>query len=263
MGQTARDQQRRDRVREYEKALAAARDPVAVLVLFARGREARAAGLALEEAFAATSPARAVTDADGGGRPGDQGAAGRAPAADRRLPAAVWVALRQGDLDATLEALVRASRADFVISVREEIDARYRLTSVPESRALPDVELLQAQTAAFLQIPADVVSIVVGWGPEDPRTAAEVDTLLDQRFGPATGERPVRTAATVATLATAGAEPPRDAAGERPRPPEAVPERRGLLMSESELVAMLALTAEQHAVLRTLTRQADVTVTLR
>jgi hypothetical protein len=216
VAQATREHARRERLREYEAALAAARLPVGVLVLLAQGREARASGEALEEAFAAT-PVEGVDDA-------------------RRLPAAVWVALRQGDVDATVDALVRLSRNEFVIASHEELDAGYRLTTVEERRALPDVELLHAQIAAFLQLPRDVVVIVAGWGPDDPRTAAEIDTLLEQRFGSAAARRP-------------------DPAVASERGP-----RAALLMSSAEFTAMLNLTPEQCAVLDTLIRQADVTV---
>ncbi|MDQ1720788.1 MAG: hypothetical protein QOI26_522, partial [Pseudonocardiales bacterium] len=108
MAHPTKDELRRERLREYDAALTAARSPVAVLALFASGREARAGGELLEEAFAAT----AVEGVD---------------AADR-LPAAVWVALRQGDVEATIELLMRMSRTEFVLAAHEEVDASYRLT---------------------------------------------------------------------------------------------------------------------------------------
>jgi hypothetical protein len=72
MAQAMKEQVRRARLREYEAALADARSPVGVLLLFAKGLEARASGEALEEAFAATA-VEGIEDA-------------------HRLPAAVWVA---------------------------------------------------------------------------------------------------------------------------------------------------------------------------
>ncbi len=219
MAQATKDEQRRERLREYDAALVAARSPVAVLGLFAKGREARSAGEPLEEEFAAT----AVDGVD----PADL------------LPASVWVALRQGDVEATIELLMRMSRTEFVLASHEEVDAGYRLTKVEERRALPDVELLVAQLAAFLRVPVDVVAIIAGWGADDPRTAAEIETLLEQRFG---------------------------AAASIQRRPAAVPESRrgasggGLSMSAAEFTALLNLTPEQGAVLDTLVRQATITI---
>src|SRR3954447_15816818 len=101
MAQGTKDELRRERLREYDAALTAARAPVAVLALFAAGREARAAGEVLGEGLAAT-------EVDGV-QPAD------------RLPAAVWVALRQADIDATLELLMRMSRTEFVLAAHEEL----------------------------------------------------------------------------------------------------------------------------------------------
>ena len=216
MAQSTKEHVRRERLREYEAALAVARSPVGVLVLLAKGRELRAGGEALEESFAAT-PVEGIDD-------------------DNRLPAAVWVALRQGDVDATIEALVRVSRHEFVIAAHEELDSGYRLTTVEECRALPDVELLQAQVAAFLQVPRDVVVIIASWGPDDPRTAAEIDTLFERRFGSATPS------------------------GSDPAAASASSPRAGLVMSSAEFTAMLNLTPEQRGVLATLVRQADITL---
>lgn len=208
MVQASKEQQRRDRVREYDATLAAARIPVSVMVHFVRAREARSTGVALEEEFGATV-------ADGVEDP---------------LPAAVWVALRQGDVDATIAALVRTSRLQFLIAEHEELDAGYRLTTVGERRGLPDVELLQLQLAAFLQIPPDVVTMIADWGPDDPKTVQEVDALIEQRFGPVDGLE--RQSAAKAALA----------------------------MSSSEFSALLHLTSQQQGVLSTLVRQSDITV---
>src|SRR5262249_49374637 len=94
------------RVLEDETAPATAHDPVAVLQLLAQGRERRSrpGGEPLEVAFAATP----VNDDEG-------------------LPAAVWVALRHGDVDASVTALLGASRTEFVVGEHEELDATYRL----------------------------------------------------------------------------------------------------------------------------------------
>jgi hypothetical protein len=195
------------RLVEYEAAVDAARGPMAVLQLLAQGREARSrtSDEPLEVAFAATT----VDGAD-------------------PLPAAVWVALRHGDLDASATALLGASRTEFVVGEHEELDSTYRLRTVEERRVLPDIGVLQLQMAAVLDIPWDVVTMLCEWGPDDPRTQHEVDALLDARFEVA-GELPAR--------------------GSR------------LQMSADELAALLQLTPEQGKLLNTLVRQADVTIT--
>ncbi len=147
------------------------------------------------------------------------------------LPAAVWVALRQGEVEASMAALLGASRTEFVVGEHEELDASYRLTTIEERRTLPDVDVLLTQLAAFLQIPRDVIAMIADWGPEDPRTANEIDALLDGRFGAS------------ATPAPAADQPHR------------------LEMSAAELAAMLQLTPDQRKLLRTLVRQTDVTIT--
>jgi hypothetical protein len=228
MAQGAKDELRRERLREYDAALTVARSPVAVLALFVAGREARAAGELLEEAFAATA-------VDG------------VEAADA-LPAAVWVALRQADIDATLELLMWMSRTEFVLAAHEELDARYRLTKVEERRPLPDVELLIAQLAAFLHIPRDVVAIISGWGAEDPRTAAEIETLLEQRFGSASASRPGPGAAGSVAVGSSAVPAPDGGGGS------------GLRMSSAEFSALLNLAPEQRAVLGTLVRQTEITI---
>jgi hypothetical protein len=223
MAQATKDELRRERLREYDAALTAARAPIAVLTLFVAGREARAAGELLEETFAATSV--------DGVEPADL------------LPAAVWVALRQGDIDATLELLLRMSRTEFVLAAHEELDARYRLTKVEERRPLPDVELLVAQLAAFLHVPRDVVAIISGWGADDPRTAAEIETLLEQRFGsPSTQQPGSRTGSPGRAPAPGG------------------PAGTGLRMSSAEFSALLNLAPEQRAVLHSLVRQTEITI---
>jgi hypothetical protein len=249
MAQAMKEQVRRARLREYEAALEGARSQVGVMLLFAQGLEIRAAGEALEEAFAAT-PVEGVEDA-------------------HRLPAAVWVTLRQGDVDATIDALIRVSHKEFVIDTHEELDVGYRLTTVEERRTLPDVELLEAQVAAFLQVPCDVVVIIAGWGPEHPRTAAEIGTLLDQRFGSA-----VASESNSAPVSANGSRTAADAddtfldqRSESAAPSESNSvvvlvsgPRTGLVMSSTEFTAMLNLSLEQRAVLGTLVRQADITI---
>lgn len=195
------------RVAEYEAALAAARMPTAVLQLLAEGRESRARPdeEPLEVAFARTQ----VDGADG-------------------LPAAVWVALRHGDIDASLAALLGASRTEFVVGEHEELDASYRLRTVEERRVLPDVGVLQMQMAAMLDIPWDVVVMLCEWGPDDPRTQKEIDALLDGRLRDRTS--------------AARSQPGR------------------LRMTADELAALLQLTAKQTTLLNTMVRQADITI---
>jgi hypothetical protein len=225
MVQTRRDEQRLERLREYEAALTDARPPVEVLVLFAKVREDRASDERLEEAFAA-SITEGVDDAD-------------------LLPAAVWVALRQGDVDAVVEALVRTSSTELVLAAHEQLDAGYRLTSVEERRALPDVGRLEAQIASFLRLPRDVVAMITSWGPDDPRTAVEIDALVEQRFG-----SPPR----LTTPARARREPNSGAIAQASGP------GISLFMSSAEFTALLNLTPEQRAVLMTLVRQATITI---
>lgn len=239
MTQATRDQARRERLRDYEATVAAAREPIGVLVLFARAREVRGHGGALEEAFAVTS-VEGVPD-------------------EHRLPASVWVALRQGDLDAAVDTLTRVSQQEVVIGVHEELNAGYKLTTVEERRTVPDVALLEAQVAAFLRVPRDVVSIITGWGPDDPRTAAEIETLLHERFGgpvSPTGHQP-----TAARRADAVAVASARAARRAPRrsPPVTSP-RATISMSSDEFSAMLNLSDDQMDVLAVLVRQADVTI---
>jgi hypothetical protein len=234
----ATEQRRRERLQEYETALAATRPALATLALFVQARESRANGTSLEEEFAATP----LDNAD-------------------PFPAAIWVALRQDDIHATLDLLVRLSGTEFLIAAHEQLDDTYRLTTVDETRAVPEVEKLVVQLSAFLQIPADVMAVVAGWGPDDARTAAEIDALLGQRFGPPT--------------ATAAASTPRhaeDPAADRPdgdRRPTASPpapagrpttDGIGLRMSAAEFGALLSLTPEQCTVLASLVRQTTITV---
>jgi hypothetical protein len=202
-------EQRDQRLLEYESRLAQAKGPLAVLQLFAKARQARVrlGDPPLEVAFAATE-----TD-------------------DGPLPAAVWVALRQGDVDASMDALLGVSRTAFVVGEHEELDAGYKLTTIEERRTLPDLDVLLTQLAAFLQIPRDVIAMIADWGPEDPRTANEIEALLDGRFG----------------------------ASAAPAPAADQPHR--LEMSAAELAAMLQLTPDQRKLLRTLVRQTDVTIT--
>jgi hypothetical protein len=199
---TTKDDQRRERVREYDAHLAVVRRQIAVVARFAQARDARGDGGGLEVDFAATS----VDDVP-------------------PLPAAVWVALRQDDLDSVLDLLVEHATEQFLIAEHEQLDANYRLTKVAECRGLPDVARLIAQVARLLDVPRDVVAIVCEWGSDDPRTQVEIERLVAYR--PGDGARPVA----------------------------------ALAMSSAEFAAVLSLTPEQQSVLATLVRQADITVT--
>ena len=266
-GQTERmastkDELRRQRLREYDSALTEARSAVAVLLRFVIGREARDSDGLLEEAFA-DSP---LTDGD------------QRPV----LPAAVWVTMRQGDADATVDMLIRLSGKNFVLGAHEELDAGYRLTTVEERQPLPDLELLASQLAVFLRIPEDVVNVIAGWGPDDPRTAAEIDSLLEQRFGPvhtavdripdravAPASPPLRATAMVPEAGGTAADrqaadrPGTGGAADTPGDRATVPPSGAdgsLTMSSAEFTALLHLTPQQGAILQTLVRQTAIVI---
>jgi hypothetical protein len=227
MDRTGKEQRRRDRLREYDAQLQATRAAVGVLAQFARARESRAADGPLEAGFAATV-------VDGQAEP---------------LPAAVWVALRQADVDAVVDILVHAATEQFLIAEHEQLDRDYRLTAVPECRGLPDLDRLIAQVAAFLRLPRDVLAVLAGWGPDDPRTHAEIDQLLDLRYGPP----------LPAQAAPAAPGPPRPVLLPPPATASAGPKAR-LTLSRTEFAAVLALTPEQHDVFAALTREADILI---
>lgn len=232
MTHTLKEQRRRERLREYDTALAAGRAALAVLALCVHARESRASDESLEEAFAGT-----VSDTMEGRQP---------------FPAAIWVALRQGDLEGALHLLIELSATKFVIAAHEQLDASYRLTSVEENRGLPEVDLLQSQMASFLHVPVDVIAVIAGWGPDDPRTAAEIAALLEQRFG----------AVAPVTASSATARPADDqrvpSGTVRAASPPATD--GGLTMSAEEFNALLKLSPEQHRVLATLVRQTTITI---
>lgn len=204
-----KDDQRRERLHEFDLLLASASAAVGALALLVQGREARAGtdDAALEVTFAGADT-------------------GRSP-----LPGGLWVALRRGDIEMALELLVRASDVIFVVGEREEMGSGYRLETVAETRTLPDVDLLQAQLAAVLDLPLDVVVLLAEWGADDPRTAAEVEALLDARFG----------AVADATAPSPGAAT--------------------LSMSVDELADVLQLEPKQAKVLATLAGRAVLTIT--
>lgn len=201
---------KRDRLGEFDELIAQADAALGALALIVQAREARQVGTEtpLEVAFALS---------DGAG-PG--------------LPAGLWVALRRDDIDTARDLLVRASDVSFVIGEREKMGTGYRLETVKEIRALPDVDLLQARLADLLGIPRDVLAVVAGWGPDDPRTRTEIDALLDSRFGP-----PQSSDAEHATGPTT------------------------LTMSVAELSDILRLESGQAKALATLARRAELTIT--
>jgi hypothetical protein len=260
MATTTKDEQRRQRVRDYDAALSDARSTVAVLVQFVTGREARGGDSLLEEAFAATSPAA------------EHGTA----AAPSALPAAVWVTMRQADVDATMDMLMRLSGKEFVLGAHEELDAGYRLTTVEERRPLPDLALLIDQLATFLRIPADVIGVIAGWGPSDPRTTAEIDALLEQRFGSVATAMAAGRAAGAPTRAAdpdsdpdsdphsasdSGAGRGFDACYSAAEPPDGADRAEGVLtLTSAEFVALLHLTPQQGSTLQTLVRQAAIVI---
>src|SRR3954454_17783652 len=106
----SRDHARAERVREHAAILERARSVVAAMGQLVRGREARVrvGDSPLEVHFSSV-------EVDG-----------------RSLPASVWVALRQDDVDAAIEAMTSASQARFVIEEREVVGEGYRLESVQE-----------------------------------------------------------------------------------------------------------------------------------
>jgi hypothetical protein len=202
----SKDHSRADRLREYAARVDAAIPVVAAMGVVVRAREARAWDM--------SDPPEIVfaqTEVDG-----------------RALPAGVWVALRRDDTAGAVEAMTAASRTPFLVAAREELGEGYRLQTVEETRALPEAELLIAQLAAMLQIPSDVLALIAEWGPDEPRSQVEIDTLLDRRLG-----RPdVRPA-------VAG----------------------GLTMTVAEAVDVLRLSEAQAKALGTLVHRVGVTIT--
>jgi hypothetical protein len=215
----AKEQSRADRLRDHASAIMRARQVVGAMGLLVRGREARAhdGDPPLEVSFA-------HIDVDG-----------------RSLPAAVWVALRRDDVDAAIDAMMAASETQFLIEEREVMGEGYRLQSVEDTLPLPEPDLLTAQLARAVDVPLDVLSVIADWGPDDPRSASEIDELLTARFGPA--ERAVP---TMHVPAHAIADP----AGQ-------------LTMTVGEAAEVLRLDEEQVRALSVLVRNASVTLTMQ
>jgi hypothetical protein len=225
MSTMSRNHSRADRLREYAAAVELAHLPVAAMGVLVREREARA--------WTAEQPPEVVfagTDVDG-----------------RALPAAVWVALRREDVDGAVEAMTAASQTQFLVEAREEMGEGYRLHTVEETRPLPEVDLLLAQLSQMLSIPPDVLAILAEWGADDPRTASEIDELLERRCGPVS-----RRSAPVVPLPA-----PETAAA--PVPVEAPSGR--LTMTVAEAASVLRLDDDQARALATLVRCATVTLT--
>ena len=215
----AKEHQRATRLRDYDRAVAHAQQALAVLGLVVRGREARG--------WADDRPPEVVF---GSTRAGDA-----VP-----LPAGLWVALRREDVGTAVQTLTSTAPVPFLVSEHEQMGPGFRLQVVEEKRALPDVDRLRAQLGCMLGIPEDVVSILEEWGVDDPRTQAEIDTLLDSRFG-VTGGVPKAATAPQA---------------EQPTPGRA----DGLLMSVADVTDVLQLSDAQAKVLATLVRAAGVTI---
>lgn len=221
----SRDHTRAERVREHAAMLMGARDTVGALGLLVRGREARPrdSDIPLEVQFARV-------EVDG-----------------RALPAAVWVALRRDDVDAAIDTMTSVSQASFVIEEREVVGDGYRLKSVQDTLPLPETELLAAQLSRALDVPLDVLTVIAEWGPDDPRTASEIDDLLTTRFGAVDPLHP-----RTATIAVQ----PRDDA-----PPVQVT-NLGPTMTVADLAQVLRLDDEQVRALAILVRNGMLTLVM-
>lgn len=216
---SSREHARAERLREHAALIERAHQTVATMGLLVRGREARARSgeTPLEIEFA-------KTDVDG-----------------RALPAGVWVALRRDDVSGAIDAMMVASQTTFLVDEREVLGEGYRLQSVEDTLPVPEADLLTAQLSRTLDVPLDVLTVIAEWGPDDPRTASEIDELLTARFGPA--ER---------TIATA------------PAPSPEVEEPAGqLTMTVGEAAQVLRLDDDQVRALTILVRNAAVTLTMQ
>jgi hypothetical protein len=222
MRSLTQEQSRAERLRAHAAAVEEARRVAAAMATLVRGRESRArdGGPPLEVEFA-------DLEVDG-----------------RRLPAAVWVALRRDDVDAAIEAMTTASMTEFLIEEREEMGDGYRLQSVAETLPLPESELLLALLDSALNIPADVLAVLAEWGPDDPRSAPEIEGLLSSRFGPAN-------------------RPGVDLTQPRVEVDADVDLDGRLTVTVGELAEVLRLDEEQLRALTVLVRNATVTLTMR
>jgi len=217
----SREQTRTERLREHAALIERAHQVVGAMGLLVRGREARARDGAtpLEVEFA-------KIDVDG-----------------RALPAGVWVALRRDDVAAAIDAMMVASQTNFLIEERDVMGEGYRLQSVEDTLPIPEADLLTAQLSCALDVPLDVLTVLAEWGPDDPRTASEIDELLTARFGPA--ERVIATA------------PPPAVDGSDADP------NGQLTMTVGEAAQVLRLDEDQVRALTILVRNASVTLTMQ
>ena len=213
---------RAERLRQHAAGIERARRIAGAMGLLVRGREARArrGETPLEAEFASI-------DVDG-----------------RALPAAVWVALRRDDVAAAIEAMTAASESQFLIEEREVMGDGYRLQSVQDTLPIPEPELLIAQLSRAVDVPLDVLTVIADWGPDDPRTVAEIDELLTSRFGPATcSQAPT-------------ANRPAASDGTRPGSPTG-----RLTMTVADAAQVLRLDDDQTRALASLVRDATITLT--
>jgi hypothetical protein len=216
----SRERLRAERLREHAALIEHAHQVVGAMGLLVRGRETRArvGETPLEVEFARI-------DVDG-----------------RALPAAVWVALRRGDVAAAVDAMMVASQTTFLIEEREVMGEGYRLQCVEDTLPLPEADLLTTQLSRALDVPLDVLTVIAEWGPEDPRAASEIDELLTARFGPA--ER------TIAAMPSPTTDEEREPTGR-------------LAMSVGEVAQVLRLDEDQVRALTILVRNASVTLTMQ
>lgn len=222
MRSVQRTASRAERLREYEAALEQAGAQVAALGVLVRAREARPSDRPLEVDFAAS-------EVDG-----------------RALPAGVWVALRGDGVESALSAMLEASQREFVVEQRETVGEGFRLETVEDTRPLPEVDLLVAQLALMLDVPHDVLTVLAGWGADDPRTASEVERLLTSRYGPSEQQVPTVPAPAPAPAAAPAAPTPVTT--------------RALTLTVEDAAEVLQLTDTQRTALNTLVRHTAVTV---
>lgn len=234
---TADDPSRAQRMRAYDDALAEAAKVIAVLGAVVRARESRG--------WREAQPPEVVF--------------AQAGESERALSAAVWVALRGDDTRTVLDALQEASVETFLIAKYEELGEGYRLQTVEETKPLPNLDLLVRQLSVVLEIPVDVLGVLGRWGLDDPRTAGEVNALLDSRFGASGADAAGGTLTDRGRVTARGASDDGGAGG-----PGATPvgtAEVGLTMSVQETADVLQLTAAQAKVLETLVRRAGVRIT--
>jgi hypothetical protein len=223
VGTPTKEHVRAVKLREYDRLLEDIEASVRVLGVLVRSREARpwAGDVPAEVAFTQVELPEAA------------------------LPAAVWVALRRDDTSAVMDALLAASGEDFLICQREEMGPGFRLQTVDETRPVPAIGLLRRQLGVAVGIPEDVVTVLGEWGVDDPRTQAEIDTLLDSRL----------------SARKAPAPAPAPTTRQSPAPSVSEAKLATLEMTVGELADVLQLSTAQAKVLETLVRKACVVIT--